>query len=51
MGCKLLEIMADGLYVVFQDTADRLQLAAVAKVSLDRVQLTAIDRSLGFRNA
>ena len=30
---------------------DRLQLAAVAKESLDRVQLTAIDRSLGFSNA
>ena len=30
---------------------DRLQLAAVAKESLDRVQLTAIDRSLGFNNA
>ena len=30
---------------------DRLQLAAVAKESLDRVQLTAIDRSLGFCNA
>ena len=29
---------------------DRLQLAAVAKESLDRVQLTAIDRSLGFSN-
>ena len=29
----------------------RLQLAAVAKESLDRVQLTAIDRSLGFSNA
>ena len=27
---------------------DRLQLAAVAKESLDRVQLTSIDRSLGF---
>ena len=27
---------------------DRLQLAAVAKESLDRVQLTAINRSLGF---
>ena len=30
---------------------DRLQLAAVAKESLDRVQLTAIDRSLGFSKA
>ena len=30
---------------------DRLQLAAVAKESLDWVQLTAIDRSLGFSNA
>ena len=30
---------------------DRLQLAAVAKESLHRVQLTAIDRSLGFSNA
>ena len=30
---------------------DRLQLAAVAKESLDRVQLTAIDRSLRFSNA
>ena len=30
---------------------DRLQLAAVAKESLDRVELTAIDRSLGFSNA
>ena len=30
---------------------DQLQLAAVAKESLDRVQLTAIDRSLGFSNA
>ena len=30
---------------------DLLQLAAVAKESLDRVQLTAIDRSLGFSNA
>ena len=30
---------------------DRLQLAAVAKESLDRVQLTTIDRSLGFSNA
>ena len=30
---------------------DRLQLAAVAKESLDRVQLTAIDRSLEFSNA
>ena len=30
---------------------DWLQLAAVAKESLDRVQLTAIDRSLGFSNA
>ena len=30
---------------------DRLQLVAVAKESLDRVQLTAIDRSLGFSNA
>ena len=30
---------------------DRLQLAAVAKESLDRVQLTAIDQSLGFSNA
>ena len=30
---------------------DRLQLAAVAKESLDRVQLTAINRSLGFSNA
>ena len=30
---------------------DRLQLATVAKESLDRVQLTAIDRSLGFSNA
>ena len=30
---------------------DRLQLAAVAKESLDRVQLTAIDRLLGFSNA
>ena len=29
---------------------DRLQLAAVAKESLGRVQLTAIDRSLGFSN-
>ena len=29
---------------------DRLQLAAVAKESLDRVQLTAIDRSFGFTN-
>ena len=29
---------------------DRLQLAAVAKESLDRLQLTAIDRSLGFSN-
>ena len=29
---------------------DRLQLAAVAKESLDQVQLTAIDRSLGFNN-
>ena len=29
---------------------DRLQLAAVAKESLDRVQLTAIDRSLRFSN-
>ena len=27
---------------------DRLQLVAVAKESLDRVQLTAIDPSLGF---
>ena len=32
-------------------SVDRLQLAAVAKESLDRVQLTAIDRSLGFSNA
>ena len=30
---------------------DRLQLAAVAKESLHRVQLTAINRSLGFSNA
>ena len=30
---------------------DRLQLAAVVKESLDRVQLTAIDRSLGLSNA
>ena len=30
---------------------DRLQLAAVAKESLGRVQLTAMDRSLGFSNA
>ena len=30
---------------------DRLQLATVAKESLDRVQLAAIDRSLGFSNA
>ena len=30
---------------------DRLQLAAVAKESLYRVQLTTIDRSLGFSNA
>ena len=30
---------------------NQLQLAAVAKESLDRVQLTAIDRSLGFSNA
>ena len=30
---------------------DRLQLAAVAKESLDRVELTAIDRSLGFSSA
>ena len=30
---------------------DRLQLAVVAKESLGRVQLTAIDRSLGFSNA
>ena len=30
---------------------DWLQLAVVAKESLDRVQLTAIDRSLGFSNA
>ena len=30
---------------------DQLQLAVVAKESLDRVQLTAIDRSLGFSNA
>ena len=30
---------------------DRLQLAPVAKESLDWVQLTAIDRSLGFSNA
>ena len=30
---------------------DRLHLAAVAKESLDRVQLTAIDRSIGFSNA
>ena len=30
---------------------DRLQKAAVAKESLDRVQLTAIDRSLRFSNA
>ena len=30
---------------------DRLQLAAVAKESLDRVQLAVIDRSLGFSNA
>ena len=30
---------------------DRLQLAAVAKELLDRVQLTAIDRLLGFSNA
>ena len=30
---------------------DRLQLAAVAKESLDRVYLTAIDRSFGFNNA
>ena len=30
---------------------DLLQLAAVAKESLDRVQLTAIGRSLGFSNA
>ena len=30
---------------------DRLQLAAVAKESLDQVQLTAIDRSLRFSNA
>ena len=30
---------------------DRLQLAAVARKSLDQVQLTAIDRSLGFSNA
>ena len=29
---------------------DRLPLAAVVKESLDRVQLTAIDRSLGFSN-
>ena len=29
---------------------DWLQLVAVAKESLDRVQLTAIDRSLGFSN-
>jgi len=29
---------------------DRLQLAAVAKESLNRVQLTAIDRSLWFSN-
>ena len=29
---------------------DRLQLAAVANESLDRVQLIAIDRSLGFNN-
>ena len=28
-----------------------LQLAAIAKESLDQVQLTAIDRSLGFSNA
>ena len=33
------------------DNIDRLQLAAVAKESLGRVQLTAIDRSLGFSNA
>ena len=30
---------------------NRLQLAAVAKESLDWVQLTAIDRSIGFSNA
>ena len=30
---------------------DRLQLAAVAKESIERVQLTAIDQSLGFSNA
>ena len=30
---------------------DRLQLAAVPKESLDRVQLIGIDRSLGFSNA
>ena len=30
---------------------DRFQLAAVAKKSLDRVQLTAIDRSLGFSHS
>ena len=30
---------------------DHLQLEAVAKESLDRVQLIAIDRSLGFSNA
>ena len=30
---------------------DRLQLAAAVKESLDRVQLIAIDRSLGFSNA
>ena len=30
---------------------DRLQLAAASKESLHRVQLTAIDRSLGFSNA
>ena len=37
---------------VHQEAAgSRLPLAAVAKESLDRVQLTAIDRSLGFCNA
>ena len=36
---------------LFRGSIDRLQLAAVANESLDRVQLTAIDRSLGFSNA